>query len=103
MDGGDWWVKVHRVARVRHDLATKPSPPGETFKFPIPYHWKEIFFTKFQINWDRFSQKFLKIQPYHLFLLLTLTQQVFFKMIHNKDGSRTRMLSEEKELSYKVS
>ena len=55
MDGGDWWVKVHRVARVGHDLATKPSPPGETFKFPIPYHWKEIFFTKFQINWDRFS------------------------------------------------
>ena len=26
MDRGDWQATVHRVARVRHDLATKPSP-----------------------------------------------------------------------------
>ena len=27
MDRGAWWAIVHGVARVRHDLATKPSPP----------------------------------------------------------------------------
>ena len=27
MDRGDWQATVHEVARVRHDLATKPSPP----------------------------------------------------------------------------
>ena len=26
MDRGAWWAIVHGVARVRHDLATKPSP-----------------------------------------------------------------------------
>ena len=28
MDRGAWQAKVHGVARVRHDLATKP-PPGK--------------------------------------------------------------------------
>ena len=27
MDRGVWWAPVHGVARVRHDLATKPPPP----------------------------------------------------------------------------
>ena len=27
MDRGAWQATVHEVARVRHDLATKPSPP----------------------------------------------------------------------------
>ena len=27
MDRGAWWATVHGVARVRHDLATKPPPP----------------------------------------------------------------------------
>ena len=27
MDGGAWQATVHGVARVRHDLATKPPPP----------------------------------------------------------------------------
>ena len=27
MDRGAWWASVQGVARVRHDLATKPSPP----------------------------------------------------------------------------
>ena len=27
MDRGAWWATVHRVARVGHDLATKPPPP----------------------------------------------------------------------------
>ena len=27
MDGGTWQATTHGVARVRHDLATKPSPP----------------------------------------------------------------------------
>ena len=27
MDRGDWWATVHGVARVRHDLVTKPPPP----------------------------------------------------------------------------
>ena len=27
MDRGSWWATVHGVARVRHDLTTKPPPP----------------------------------------------------------------------------
>ena len=27
MDSGTWWATVHGVARVGHDLATKPPPP----------------------------------------------------------------------------
>ena len=27
-DRGAWWATVHGVARVRHDLVTKPPPPG---------------------------------------------------------------------------
>ena len=26
MDRGAWWATVHRVARVRHNLLTKPPP-----------------------------------------------------------------------------
>ena len=26
MDREAWWATVHRVTRVRHDLATKPPP-----------------------------------------------------------------------------
>ena len=29
MDRGAWWVTVHGVARVRHDLATKLPPPRQ--------------------------------------------------------------------------
>ena len=35
MDRGAWWATIHKVARVRHDLATKPpkfpctSPPSQ--------------------------------------------------------------------------
>ena len=29
MDRGDWQAIVRRVARVRHDLATKQPPPGK--------------------------------------------------------------------------
>ena len=32
MDRGVWWAIVHGVARVRHDLATKPPPPPN---FPL--------------------------------------------------------------------
>ena len=28
MDRGAWWATVHGVARVRHDLVTKPPPPA---------------------------------------------------------------------------
>ena len=31
MDRGAWWAIVHGVARVGHDLATKPQPPPFTF------------------------------------------------------------------------
>ena len=30
MDRGDWQVTVYKVARVRHDLVTKPPPPPPT-------------------------------------------------------------------------
>ena len=32
IDRGTWWAIVHWVARVRHDLATKPPPPP-TFSY----------------------------------------------------------------------
>ena len=28
MDSEAWWARVHGVARVGHDLTTKPPPPG---------------------------------------------------------------------------
>ena len=28
MDRGAWWATLHGVARVGHDLATKPPPPS---------------------------------------------------------------------------
>ena len=28
MDREAWWATVHGVATIRHDLATKPPPPG---------------------------------------------------------------------------
>ena len=31
MDRGDWHDIVHEVARVRHDLVTKPPPPTPVF------------------------------------------------------------------------
>ena len=34
VDRGAWWATVHGVARVTHDLATKPPPPPQIwFKF----------------------------------------------------------------------
>jgi hypothetical protein len=30
---GAWWTRVHGVARVKHDLETKPPPPYEITKF----------------------------------------------------------------------
>ena len=30
MDRGAWWATVHGVARVGHDLSTKPPPPFYT-------------------------------------------------------------------------
>ena len=32
MEGGTWWATVHGVARVRHDLATKPPPASSLSK-----------------------------------------------------------------------
>ena len=29
MDREGWWATVHGVARVRHDLETKPPPPHQ--------------------------------------------------------------------------
>ena len=36
MDRERWQAAVHGVARVGHDLATKPPPPPDTLK---PYQW----------------------------------------------------------------
>ena len=33
MDRGAWQAIVHGVARVGHDLATKPPPPPKNFKW----------------------------------------------------------------------
>ena len=32
IDRGAWWVTVHEVARVRHDLVTKPSPRPKIYQ-----------------------------------------------------------------------
>ena len=32
MDRGTWRATVHRVSRVRHDLATKPLPPPRALR-----------------------------------------------------------------------
>ena len=41
MDGGAWWATAHGVTRVRHDLATKPSPPPATDRYIDPdiFYW----------------------------------------------------------------
>ena len=41
MDRGAWQAIVHGVARVRHDLATKPPPP--LFKHIIAVYQTQIF------------------------------------------------------------
>ena len=33
MDRGDWQATVHGIARVGHDLATKPPSPPDDHKF----------------------------------------------------------------------
>ena len=46
MDREAWLVAVYDVARVRHDLATKPPPPLFTqFVNEITFHFVFIFFT----------------------------------------------------------
>ena len=36
MDRGAWWVTVHGIARVGHDLATAPPPPlGEIDEYSV--------------------------------------------------------------------
>jgi len=46
MDGGTWQGTVHGVARVGHDLATKPLPPSGSVlasssfnRAPSPWHY----------------------------------------------------------------
>ena len=36
MDRGAWQATVHRIARVEHDLATKPPPPRPKSKALSP-------------------------------------------------------------------
>ena len=36
MDRGAWQATVHRIARVEHDLATKPPPPRPKSKAVSP-------------------------------------------------------------------
>ena len=39
MDRGAWWATVHGVARVRHDLVTKPPPPQTVSQSDLsPWH-----------------------------------------------------------------
>ena len=42
MDRGAWWAEVHRVAGVRHDLATKLPPP------PVQEKKKRLISVRFQ-------------------------------------------------------
>ena len=42
MDRGDWQAKVHGIARVRHDLATK-SPPGSHIMKGHPVQLRRLY------------------------------------------------------------
>ena len=48
MDRGAWGPAVHGVARVRHDLVTKPPPPSDgvfsNFIFVCNYNYMAIRF-----------------------------------------------------------
>ena len=42
MDRGTWWATVHGVARVRHDLATKPPLPPMCLGCPTCFFWPHV-------------------------------------------------------------
>ena len=58
MDRGGWQATVHGVARVGHDLATKPPPPPpEILSHELPYSQvfdMDILFTFSSILYESF-------------------------------------------------
>ena len=38
MNRGTWWAIVHGVARLKHDLATKPLPPS--LSYTVGPYWQ---------------------------------------------------------------
>ena len=48
MDRGAWWATINGVARVEHDLATKPPPPPHSQASPRPCLWLERVVLKLQ-------------------------------------------------------
>ena len=40
MDRGAWWATVQNVARIGHDLATKPPPPYGRRHFKV--YWSNV-------------------------------------------------------------
>ena len=57
MDGGAWWVTVHGVTRVGHDLATKPPP----HMYPSSHLEKR---KNFALNVNNSSLEKLEEDPY---------------------------------------
>ena len=50
MDRGPWRITVHGVARVRHDLATKPPPPPPPFMAVLGFYYARAFLQLQQVG-----------------------------------------------------
>ena len=50
MDRGPWQVTVHGVARVGHDLATKPPPPPPPFMAVLGFYYARAFLQLQQVG-----------------------------------------------------
>ena len=50
MDRGTWWATVHRITRVRHDLATKPPPYVYRAAATKSYSWVMWSFSSCEVR-----------------------------------------------------
>ena len=73
MDGGTWWAIVHRVARIRHDLATKHHIDSNVIVMKL--------FSYFKI--------FLKQNDWRIFVVLFAFITFQFSCILKASGSLT--------------
>ena len=70
MDRGTWWATVHGIARVRHDLATKPplSNAGKQTQAERATHFQKTWFCEIEIYpmWLIHSQEDVCVRSVHL-------------------------------------
>ena len=89
MDREAWWAIVHGVARVRHDLATKPPPPKDDALKVLHSICQQIWKTQqWPQDWKR--SVFITIQKkgkakecsnYHTIALISQTSKVMLKIL----------------------